>query len=70
VIFNNILIIIIIIVVITKNHVISKWIHYDTITQRQLNVLIIEKPEDGTNAETCSLMFNKKFINIKKRCVD
>jgi hypothetical protein len=33
-------------------------------------VLIIEKPEDGTNAETCSLMFNKKFINIKKRCVD
>jgi hypothetical protein len=44
-----------------KNHVISKWIHYDTITQRQLNVLIIEKLEDGTNAETCSLMFNKKI---------
>jgi hypothetical protein len=36
----------------------------------QLNVLIIEKPEDGTKAETSSLMFNKKFINIKKRCVD
>jgi hypothetical protein len=37
VIFNNILIIIIIInnnnnFKITKNHVISKWIHYDTIT--------------------------------------